>query len=193
MITITVPHMTPAEQQAKTFAKFWHGGQLRKYTNTPYYLHPGCVAYIVKQVAHTEAMVIAAWLHDVLEDTDVTESEVRNTFGDIVTDYVKWLTHTDPSAGNRATRKRLDRAKLAQAPVEVKTIKLADVLDNTRSIVEYDRNFSRVYLPEMELLLNQSLRGGDETLWKAARAMIDQSYAFLNTDQHPTFPWPLKL
>jgi guanosine-3',5'-bis(diphosphate) 3'-pyrophosphohydrolase len=55
------------EDRARTFATAAHAavGQLRKYTHEPYIVHPAEVVSIVKSVAHTEAMVAAAWMHDV--------------------------------------------------------------------------------------------------------------------------------
>ena len=65
------------EQLAKKFATHAHGDQKRKYTLEPYIAHPAAVVELVRGVPHTEAMLCAAWLHDVVEDTPVTIDEVE--------------------------------------------------------------------------------------------------------------------
>jgi hypothetical protein len=57
--------------------------------------------------------------------------------------------------------------RLMGAPNEVKTIKLADLLDNGPSIVAYDPKFARVFLREKSILL-LALNGGDEALFRKA-------------------------
>lgn len=82
---------------------------------------------------------------------------------------------SDHSMGNRAARKEIDRLHLSVASAEAKTIKLADLIDNTRSIVEHDAKFARVYMHEKQLLL-PVLQGGDPTLYRQAKELIDQYY-----------------
>jgi len=60
------------------FAKDAHGDQLRKYTNDHYILHPIAVAEMVKDAGGDENMVNAALLHDVLEDTKITDDDLAN-------------------------------------------------------------------------------------------------------------------
>lgn len=64
-----------------------------------------------------------------------------------------------PSDGNRAARKAKDRDHLAKASPDAQTIKLADLISNTQSIVEHDPAFARVYLAEKEALLDVLTRG----------------------------------
>ena len=53
-----------------------------------------------------------------------------------------------PQDGNRATRKELDRQHTAKASPDAKTIKLADLISNSRSIMKDDPNFAKVYMKE---------------------------------------------
>jgi (p)ppGpp synthase/HD superfamily hydrolase len=150
----------------------WKAQNKRKYTGDPYIVHPRMVASIVRSVPHTSEMVAAAWLHDVVEDTPVSLAQIKFEFGDTVADLVGWLTDVSkPGDGNRAARKAIDRAHIAQAPKEAKTIKLADLIDNTRSITAHDPDFALIYLREKADLL-EVLREGDQTLWLMARWMI---------------------
>jgi len=161
------------EKRARLWAIHWHGDQVRKYTGEPYWRHPEAVAALVKTVHHTPEMIAAAFMHDVIEDTDCTEEHMRSTFGDAVTDLVMWLTDVSkPTDGNREARKRVDRAHTDAAPREAKTIKLADLIDNSRSITQYDPDFARVYLNEKRLLLDEALRDGDATLWAIADEIV---------------------
>jgi (p)ppGpp synthase/HD superfamily hydrolase len=161
------------EKKAKQWATFWHTGQVRKYTGKPYIQHPAAVAHLVKTVPHTEEMVAAAWLHDVLEDTACDPVDLRMQLGKEVFALVRWLTDVSkPHQGNLATRKKIDREHLAWAPPEAKTVKLADLIDNSRSIVKFDPDFAVVYLAEKRLLLDTALKEGDTTLWHMADEIV---------------------
>lgn len=163
------------EARALAFATEAHGaiGQTRKYTGDPYIVHPIAVAEIVKTVPHTEAMIAAALLHDVVEDTPTTIEDVRAAFGEEVATLVDWLTDVSrPADGNRRVRKRKDLEHLAAAPAEAQTIKFADLIDNTRTISRHDLGFWRVFRGEMLALL-EALTRGDDTLRQAAYAAAD--------------------
>jgi len=147
--------MEQTAYKAMMFARGVHGLQRRKYTNNPYEDHLAEVAGIVATVAPldlADLMVSVAWLHDCVEDQDVTVTQLRAEFGDAVADGVRLLS--DLEKGNRAERKALSRARLADAPGWVQTIKCADIISNTSSIVMHDPAFARVYLEEKRLLLD---------------------------------------
>lgn len=169
--------MNSLEFRAKDFATHHHAAinHVRKYTGEPYISHPAGVVDLVRSVSHTSEMLAAAWLHDTVEDTAATFDEVERVFGFEVTALVEMLTDVSrPGQGNRAERKAIDRAHTAKASPAAKTIKLADLIDNTRSIVEHDEKFARVYLAEKALLL-EVLREGDATLWRRADSLMRES------------------
>lgn len=150
------------------FATCAHRQQKRKYTGEPYVNHCASVARIVAEYTTDEAVIAASTLHDVIEDTEVTPAELRDVFGNRVALLV--LEVTDASRledGNREVRKRIDREHLARSSPEGATIKLADLIDNTSSIVAHDKGFARSYLREKELLL-EVLRHGNSDLWQRA-------------------------
>jgi (p)ppGpp synthase/HD superfamily hydrolase len=156
------------EQKAKEFALKSHFGQKRKYSGVDYITHPEAVANIVRSVDHTEDMLAAAWLHDVVEDCGISISALRELFPDRVVSLVDWLTDVSkPTDGNRSRRKHLDLLHISKASLEAKTIKIADILDNTSTIDHYDPVFSKVYLPEKVELLTV-LKEGNPVLWRAA-------------------------
>ena len=160
--------------RARVFATAAHAavGQLRKYTFEPYIVHPQEVAGIVAEVDGTAEMIAAAWLHDTVEDTGVTIELIRAEFGQEVAELVGWLTDVSrPDHGNRAQRKAVDRAHTAAAPAAAQTIKLADLIANTRSIVQHDPKFAATYLEEKRQLL-EVMTKGDSRLRERALAQI---------------------
>ena len=157
-------------QRARVFATAAHHavGQVRKYTNQPYIVHPAEVVDIVASVPHTPAMLCAAWLHDTVEDTQVPQSVVEAEFGAEVAALVGWLTDVSKSEdGNRAVRKAMDREHSAAAPAEAQTVKLADLISNTSTIVLYDPEFAKTYLEEKRALIEVLVRGDAELLRRA--------------------------
>lgn len=146
--------------------------QRRKYTNEPYIIHPKAVADLVGTVeGHTVDMVCTAWLHDVLEDTQVSFQVLDGLFGRTIADMVQMLTDVGHEHGNRAKRKAIDRDRLACAPGSVQTVKVADLIDNTPTIVQFDRDFAKVYLREKRELLDV-LQKADTLLWSTAHGML---------------------
>lgn len=116
------------EERARIFATAAHAavGQKRKYTGEDYADHPIAVAEIVSSVPHTEEMLAAALLHDVVEDTKVDINLIHAMFGSAVGTLVYWLTdQSKPTDGNREKRKAIDREHSASAPAKAQTIKLA--------------------------------------------------------------------
>lgn len=156
--------MKAMEEKALEYAREAHGSQQRKYSHEPYIEHPKRVAELVRKVPHTEAMICAAYLHDVVEDTPVNRLQIEEKFGKEVARLVHELTdeymkENYPSL-NRKERKKREVERQARMSPEAKTIKLADVIDNTRDIIKNDKDFSRRYIPEMEALV-EALQGGN--------------------------------
>jgi len=161
-------------ERARVFATAAHAavGQVRKYTFEPYIMHPAEVAGIVATVPHTDVMLAAAWLHDTVEDTGVSIVDIQKEFGNEVASLVSWLTDvSEPEQGNRAVRKAIDREHTAMAPAAAQTVKLADLIANSRSILAHDPAFAKVYLEEKRMLL-EVLTRGDATLMVQARQIV---------------------
>ena len=163
-------------EKAKIFAVAAHSAikQVRKYTNEPYWVHPQEVADIVASVpGATENMIAAAHLHDTVEDTGVTIEVIRAEFGIDIAELVNWLTDiSKPEDGPRWYRKKMDREHTAQAPAEAMTIKLADLISNSRSIMEHDPKFAKVYLEEKRLLLAVMTKGDPGLHAEASRYVM---------------------
>jgi (p)ppGpp synthase/HD superfamily hydrolase len=142
-------------EQAKLWGGMKHKGQTRKYTGEAYFTHCEAVAeavsayyeLILKEEAPDE-VIAAALLHDTVEDTDATQEDIEEIFGETVARYVWFLTKPPEFVGNRATRKTVYNAYLAQAPTEVKIIKFFDMKHNAKSIEEYDPKFWETFRGE---------------------------------------------
>jgi (p)ppGpp synthase/HD superfamily hydrolase len=120
----------------------------------------------------TPEMIAAAWLHDVVEDTEVTNDLITEIFGDVVGEYVGWVTDVSrPEYGNREMRKKMDRDYIAAAPGQAQTIKLADIISNCSSIMMHDPAFAKVYFEEKRLLLTV-LTKGDVGLYNYASNLV---------------------
>lgn len=165
---------------AVEFAERAHRGQVRKYTGEPYIVHPLEVAQIVESAfpweranpSPVEAVVMAALLHDVVEDCGVTLDQIRRAFGSVVARLVHEVTDISRKEhGNRATRKGLDRQHLASASPEGMTIKLADLISNTQSITQHDKDFAKVYMAEKAELL-PLLVAGNPSLHARASGLV---------------------
>lgn len=165
--------MQDVVDRAQAFARVAHAEQTRKYTGEPYVVHTDEVAAIVAAHGGTLEMIAAAHLHDVLEDTPTTFDTLVSEFGHDIADLVAALSDQVPkSAGNRKLRKQLESDRLGTCEARVHTIKLADIVSNTRSIGERDPKFARVYLVEMRYLVDRLIRG-DRSLWAEADAIVE--------------------
>jgi GTP pyrophosphokinase len=138
-------------ERAYRIAARAHRGQVRD-EGSPYIEHLLRVALIVAdELQRPEPdLICAALLHDVIEDTRVTLAEVQETCGDTVAHFVELLTKekvADPDDKRVATRRYLQR--IAADSPEVLLLKLADRLDNLRSVaVLPDSDKRRKYLLE---------------------------------------------
>lgn len=145
-----------------------HAGVFREYTGEPYVNHPVQVARLLATVPHTNAMLAAALMHDVLEDTEYSEAEMIRRFGAEVAGLVRMVTKVSRKEdGPRAVRVAKDLAHLAQASPAGKSIKLADIITNCSTIAEHDPQRAVGYLNE-KLTAMQVLTEGDPELWQMA-------------------------
>jgi guanosine-3',5'-bis(diphosphate) 3'-pyrophosphohydrolase len=109
----------------------------------------------------------------VVEDTGVTLELIEQEFGAEVRELVFWLTDISrPEDGTRKVRKSIDRAHTAKAPASAKTIKVADLIDNSRTIFLRDKNFAPVYMREKEALLDV-LTEADPKLLRMAKDQLE--------------------
>ena len=124
-------------EEAYLFAKEAHGSQTR-HTGDPYITHPVAVAEILAQMRMDPPTIMAAILHDVVEDTPVKQAEIAEKFGQEVSDLVDGVTkltqiHFDNYAQAQAENFRKMVMAMA-SDIRVILVKLADRLHNMRTI-----------------------------------------------------------
>jgi (p)ppGpp synthase/HD superfamily hydrolase len=164
--------------KARLFATAAHDavGQQRKYTGEPYINHPAEVVDIIERNAihFTDRQLAAAWLHDVVEDTGVSLELIAQEFGGYVAKLVEHLTDVSkPEDGNRAARKAIDLEHTAKCCPAAATIKVADLISNSRSIMERDPEFAKVYIPEKLKTLEVLKNKADPALYEMALAVCN--------------------
>ena len=128
--------MSDAVVMARNFAKKAHGEQ--KYGQHPYVHHLDRVADTLRQYGWTgdavTPLAIAAYLHDVLEDTNVTAEQLRAEFGEEATRLVEVVTKLPGYTRKESNPIVLPR--IARAGIEAVALKLADRIANVNSCYE---------------------------------------------------------
>lgn len=144
--------MSKRLDDAIEFATKKHTEQTRKRENTPYILHPLEAAAVAAELTKDEDILIAAVLHDTVEDTDTSIDEVREKFGDRVAELVESETENKredlPPEETWEIRKKesLEHLKNSTDPA-VKILWLADKVSNVRTLY-------RLYQKEGDALWN---------------------------------------
>ena len=144
--------MSKRLDDAIEFATKKHTEQTRKRENTPYILHPLEAAAVAAELTKDEDILIAAVLHDTVEDTDTSIDEVRERFGDRVAELVESETENKredlPPEETWEIRKKesLEHLKNSTDPA-VKILWLADKVSNVRTLY-------RLYQKEGDALWN---------------------------------------
>lgn len=164
--------------RAADYAARMHADQRRKGAgDLPYVNHVLDVARRVAHSSHGEdpVLIVAALLHDVVEDTDGTESDVRDRFGADVAALV--MEVTDDKSLPKAERKRLQVEKIAGKSDRAKRLKLADKASNITAIADTPPDWpmerKRDYLQWAEDVV-AGCRGVDPVL----EAQFDQALAY---------------
>lgn len=176
------------------FVKEQHGDQVRKYTGEPYWHHVVGVAELVAGNPEYTVLIPIAFGHDLLEDTKCTKAMIvqvliylEYTSEEIVTivDGIDALTDKYISADyphmNRKERKRMESYRLDKIHPRYKTVKIADLINNTASIVTHDPGFARVYLSEKYECLKRLSNATDFELYIVACSTYYDSFLKLNT------------
>ncbi len=125
-------------RKAYFFAKKAHEGQKRK-SGEPYFVHPFEVARILAETKLDPSTIIAGFLHDVLEDTDVIPEEIKKEFGQDVLNIVEGVTKI--TSLNQKKKEDEDAENLiklflsaVEGDIRILLVKLADRLHNMRTL-----------------------------------------------------------
>ncbi len=115
------------EEKAKIFAERAHNGQFRKDGKTLYINHPAEVVRLLKSIGIGDDNILAAaWLHDSVEDSSLTEEEIKKEFNQEIARIVYALTR---NIGREDYNNRIKNSDYS-----IKIIKLADTLHNCLEI-----------------------------------------------------------
>ncbi|MBJ7358882.1 bifunctional (p)ppGpp synthetase/guanosine-3',5'-bis(diphosphate) 3'-pyrophosphohydrolase [Nocardioides sp.] len=122
-------------ERAYNTAAEMHGTQMRK-SGDPYITHPLAVTTILADIGMTESTLVAALLHDTVEDTPYTLDQVRADFGEEVARLVDGVTKLDKvKYGDSAQAETIRKMIVAMSrDIRVLVIKLADRLHNMRTL-----------------------------------------------------------
>ena len=171
-------------RKAYEFAKKEHGDQCRR-SGEPYIIHPLEVAYILAELEMDEDTICAALLHDVVEDTPVTNKDIEEMFGTSVAEMVAGVTKLNSLSYSSAQERQVeDYRKMFLAmgkDIRVILIKLADRLHNMRTLKYLARDRQIANAKEtMDLYAPLANRLGIYTLkWE----LEDLSFRYLYPDE----------
>ena len=156
----TTPCYSERVDDALAFVAHAFRMKLRKGTGTPYLAHLLAVSALVAEHGGDEDQIVAALLHDTLEDIDgVTADDIERRFGARVAAFVVALSDTTTRPKPPwEERKRRYLAHLRSEPAELKLISAADKLHNARSLV-------RDYLQVGDALWDRFTASKEQTLW----------------------------
>jgi len=167
------------------FVQAMHEGQVRKYTNEPYYNHCLEVSYLVDQFE--DGCREIALCHDLFEDTDCDFKRLYDKMVEIgySEDFsYKTCTCVDELSDeytsekypylNRKKRKIKEAQRLGTISYLSQTVKYADLINNIESIVDRDPNFAKVYIQEKEDILSLMTEGNKE-LFKTCQKSLQKS------------------
>lgn len=175
-------------EKVKEFASRAHDGQRRKYTPEPYIVHPVRVMQLCKEHTSSTPVLCAALLHDVLEDTEVSKDELKQFLFSVMNKKDAELTlqlvveltdvyvKADYPQWNRHTRKKKEAERIAHTSSLAQTIKYADIIDNCKEIIRYDKDFGPRFLRECKGLMDR-MNKGDQQLYNRAKEMIEKELA----------------
>lgn len=165
-------------EKAVLFATKAHGEQLRK-SGEPYITHPLSVVenvYKYKKSKNLDTLLIAACLHDTLEDTDVSYYDIVKEFGPQIAALVLELTN-DEDMKNILGKECYLSIKMKNMSSWALVIKLCDRLDNLKDLSEREEEFKIHYMSETIGILDSILRY--RSLSKTHVAIIEKIISLL--------------
>ena len=139
------------------FMKTKHGIQERK-TGGYYFEHPRRVSALVikfKDSYRIEDLLIAALLHDTLEDTTATYEQIENKFGTMIADIVLELTSDKTMTTTAKNKREYLAGKMINMSSYALVIKLCDRLDNISDLSETSEEFRNRYVSETIYILDE--------------------------------------
>ncbi|MCJ8280371.1 MAG: bifunctional (p)ppGpp synthetase/guanosine-3',5'-bis(diphosphate) 3'-pyrophosphohydrolase [Rivularia sp. ALOHA_DT_140] len=171
--------------RAFKFAYNLHEGQMRK-SGEPYICHPVAVAGILRDLGGSSVMIAAGFLHDVVEDTEITIEQIEQLFGEEVRRLVEGVTKLSKINFKSKTESQAEnfrRMFLAMAQdIRVIVVKLADRLHNMRTLSAMPEHKRRSKaLETREIFAPLANRLG---IWHVKWDLEDLAFKYLETDSY---------
>ncbi len=171
--------------KAYNYACIQHENQNRK-SGEPYIVHPLNVAYILADIGLDENTIAAALLHDVVEDTNITEDDIKQEFGQEISNMVSGVTKLSNISFTSVEERQVeDYRKMFLAmgkDIRVILIKLADRLHNMRTLKYLKRDRQIANAKEtMELYAPLANRLG---LYSLKWELEDLSFKYLYPEEY---------
>jgi len=156
-------------EKATRMAVQAHATQKRKGEDLPYITHPIMVALLLSEHDFSEEVIAAGMVHDVIEDTAITEAELRDTLGDAVADIVTAVTNDDSLDWKEKKQAYIDSVR--EASIEAKAVAVADKVHNAESLINRHAAIGPV-------LWNDFNAGRESKLWfeEAMLAMLQETW-----------------
>jgi GTP diphosphokinase / guanosine-3',5'-bis(diphosphate) 3'-diphosphatase len=171
--------------RAFDFAYQLHEGQYRQ-SGEPYIAHPIAVAGLLRDLGGDKAMIAAGFLHDVVEDTDVTLEQIEEQFGQEIQNLVAGVTKLSKFNFSSKTEHQAEnfrRMFLAMAKdIRVIVVKLADRLHNMRTLEHLKpEKQKRIALETREIFAPLANRLG---IWRLKWELEDLSFKYLEPEAY---------
>jgi GTP pyrophosphokinase len=172
-------------RRAYAYAAEAHGDQ-RRVSGGPYIEHPAAVALLIAQLGMDPATVAAAMLHDVPEDTERTNEDIRREFGDEIARLVEGVTKLSQFSGKSSDERQAENIRkmfLAMADdLRVVVIKLADRLHNMRTLGALPpEKQTRIAKQTMEIYAPLAHRLG---IWQIKWELEDLSFKYIEPEHY---------
>ena len=151
------PVISPTITEAIEFSLLAHKDQLRN-DDRPYIIHPLSVGFILQSAGYSESVIVAGILHDVVEDTEYSEEDIKEKFGEKISRLVAGVTD-DKSITDWTERKRAYLDHLRISNDDVRAISAADILDNRRAILrslEHGIDIWKTFFATPEMIIKDS-------------------------------------
>lgn len=180
--------LSAEQKRLYEIVQLWHSEQRRKYSNEPYVNHLLTVATIVRENCDEPGLVEIALCHDLYEDTKFERwwmTPVLQAIGypkDLalfIEEGIFMLTdhfiHEKYPGMNRQARKEAEAERLGNIKAEYQTVKYADIIDNSASIVPRDPGFAKVYMVEIRRTL-RNMREGSPVLLGRCERIVEEFF-----------------
>jgi len=145
------------------FVKKAHAGQKYPEDGMEYWRHLDEVAKILANCLYvfgegeSRDLIIAGYLHDILEDTSVTIDEIKEKYGGNVAELVEGMTNKQ---GDKQTKEYVE--SVASGKEEIRLIKLADLYSNytrvSKLVQDHWKRYDEVVVPIMEPMYNEIIK-----------------------------------